>query len=104
FFVFATVGIWLMAQLTDTSAFVDALAFAGPDALSTFDSILRGEVWRLITPVFIPRHAISVFFSSLFLLALGSAFEQRHRSRYMILLSLTAAAVSNSLVASMMGP
>ncbi len=104
FFVLASVGVYAMAQVMDTSGLISAIAFVGPDATSTFDSIARGEVWRLVTPMFIPRNPLSLFFSSIFLLALGSAFEQRHPSRAMILLTLVSSAAANAFVAFMMGP
>lgn len=104
FFVLASVGVFAMGQLMDASGLIGALAFVGPDATSTFDSIARGEVWRLVTPMFITHSAFNLFFASLFFLSLGSLFEQRHRSRAMIGLALVSTAVANVFVAYMVGP
>lgn len=104
FFVLAAVGVYAVAQLQDAQSVLDALAFAGPTATHAFDSIAHGEVWRLVTPSFITGNLFSLFFSSIFLLMLGSAFEHRHRSRAMVALGLTAAAASNALVAYAFGP
>lgn len=103
FFVLAAVGVYVMQGTVGVEDLMSAVMFAGPDAVGAFDSIARGEVWRLITPSFIPGPFFSLFFASLFLLVLGNAFEQRHRSRYLVLLALTAAIAGNVATAQLFG-
>lgn len=104
FFVLASVGVYVMENSIDAAHLMGAIAFADLTDTSAFASIARGEVWRLITPAFISRSLFNLFFSSILLLALGNAFEQRHRSRYLVLLALAAAAAGNAFVAYMMSP
>ncbi len=60
-----------------------------------FWSLRRGELWRLITPIFIHFGTVHLIFNLLWLWQLGRAFEQRFGSWWLLLLVLAAAALGN---------
>lgn len=104
FLVLASIGVFAMRGMFDVEDVLGVLQFAGPADTHTFQAIARGEVWRLVTPTFLTQNVVSLFFSSLFLIVLGNAFEQRHRTRYMILLVLAASIAANVTAAYVFGP
>jgi GlpG protein len=63
--------------------------------------ILKGEIWRLVTPIFFhaslrsPVGVLHIFFNALWLYTLGSAIEQRHSSRWLLIFTVLVAALSN---------
>ncbi|HMP74478.1 MAG TPA: rhomboid family intramembrane serine protease [Kiritimatiellia bacterium] len=57
--------------------------------------IMSGEVWRLITPIFIHFGPIHLLFNMLWLKDLGSAIEGRYGWRYLLVFTLVTAALSN---------
>lgn len=57
--------------------------------------VLSGEIWRLITPIFIHYGAIHILFNMLWLFDLGSAVEIRQRSPHLGLLIGIMAILSN---------
>jgi GlpG protein len=68
------------------------------DALRSFDiwaSVRRGEVWRLITPIFIHFDLMHIAFNMLMLYSFGSVVEDRRGTRFMLLLVLAVAIFSN---------
>ncbi len=78
---------------------VDPLAYeygnqtrGNPDPL---DRIGRGEVWRLITPIFLHKGIIHLAFNMLMLYFLGGVLERLHGSVFMILLILFTGVVAN---------
>ncbi|HZO84425.1 MAG TPA: rhomboid family intramembrane serine protease [Verrucomicrobiae bacterium] len=61
----------------------------------TFSEILRGEFWRLFTPILIHGGLLHLAFNVLCLLDLGGMIERRHGSLRLALLILLFAAISN---------
>jgi GlpG protein len=57
--------------------------------------IRHGEVWRLVTPIFIHSGYMHIFFNMLWLLDLGSMIEARQKTWVLAVLVLVIAAVSN---------
>src|ERR1051326_7893397 len=62
---------------------------------ATLPEIRRGEVWRLITPIFIHMNALHIIFNMLWLRDLGSMIEGRQSWVHLLLLTLIIAAGSN---------
>src|SRR6185436_15975918 len=60
-----------------------------------FSEILRGEIWRLFTPILIHGGLLHLAFNVLCLLDLGGMIERRHGSLRLGILVLAFAAVSN---------
>jgi GlpG protein len=57
--------------------------------------VKHGEIWRLITPIFIHFGLMHIFFNMLWLLDLGSMIEARQSSWMLAILVLAIAVVSN---------
>ena len=68
---------------------------SGPPWDNTLPEIRHGEVWRLITPIFIHFHVLHILFNMLWLRDLGSMIEGRQSSTYLLVLILVIAAGSN---------
>jgi len=57
--------------------------------------IRHGEIWRLITPIFIHMGVLHIVFNMLWLRDLGSMIEHRQSSLHLLILTLVIAACSN---------
>ncbi|MFC1731023.1 rhomboid family intramembrane serine protease [candidate division KSB1 bacterium] len=66
--------------------------------------IMSGEIWRLVTPIFIHFGFMHIVFNMLWLRSLGSQVENIHSSRYYIFLVIVIAAVSNFSQYTVTGP
>src|SRR5262249_30186577 len=62
---------------------------------NSLPEIRHGEVWRLITPIFIHFGVLHIVFNMLWLRDLGSMIEGRQSSTYLVLLVVVIAAGSN---------
>jgi GlpG protein len=69
------------------------------ERLSLFSQVLpevrHGEVWRLITPIFVHFSFLHIFFNMLWLRDLGSMIEGRQSSLFLLIFVVAVAAVSN---------
>jgi GlpG protein len=70
----------------------------------TLPEIRHGQVWRLITPIFIHFGPLHILFNMLWLRDLGSMIEGRQSSLQLFLLVLVIAAVSNLAQCYSLGP
>lgn len=66
--------------------------------------IRSGEVWRLVTPVFLHFNFLHLLFNMLWLSDLGSVLERRHGSWALLLFVLMVAIPSNVLQFAVSGP
>jgi GlpG protein len=74
-------------------------ALFGPDA-----AIRHGEVWRLVTPIFVHSGVVHLLFNMLWLHSLGGAIESRLGTARFALLVLFIAATSNVVQCLWSGP
>ena len=68
------------------------------------DSVLRGQVWRLISPIFLHLGIIHLFFNMWMLMDLGTAIEHTFSRLYLLLLVLVVGVLSNLLQYFWAGP
>src|SRR5947209_20418782 len=68
------------------------------------EEVARGEVWRLVTPIFIHLGPLHLFFNMLWLLDLGSMIEVRQGTWRFALLILGTAIISNLAQLYLVGP
>jgi GlpG protein len=83
-------------QLLDTLRIVslnDILAPSGE--IDVWASIRKGQVWRLVTPIFIHYGVWHLVFNMFWLFDLGGQIENRRGTWYMLLLVLALAVLSN---------
>ena len=57
--------------------------------------VRHGQIWRLVTPVFIHFGPIHLLFNLMWVKDLGTAIERRHGAAYLLALSATLAVTSN---------
>lgn len=69
-----------------------------------FEKIREGEVWRLVTPIFLHYDIFHLFFNMIWLIVLGKQMEERLGAGRYILFILIAAVISNTLQYLMSGP
>ncbi|HEX5104749.1 MAG TPA: rhomboid family intramembrane serine protease [Pirellulaceae bacterium] len=81
--------------LYDLLLFTDPQAGRSPDGFDVWASIRRGEVWRLVTPIFIHYGITHLLFNMLVLFTLGGQIENRRGMRFMAFLVLLLAITSN---------
>jgi GlpG protein len=77
---------------------VDAHATASGELRPHIDmwaSIRRGEVWRLITPIFIHYGLMHIAFNAIMLFSFGSIVEDRRGAAFMLMLVVAIAVLSN---------
>lgn len=102
FLIIVSVGMSLISQLgRDTSIlqpfFISKYQLAGPYVQwrSDLPEVMNGQVWRLITPIFIHFGFIHLLFNMMWLKDLGTMIE-RHQSSWILgFLVVVIAALSN---------
>lgn len=84
------------------------LMFADPAikqvrAGDSFFNIARGEIWRVVTPIFLHGGLLHILFNLIWIYQLGSQIESKIGTRRYILLILAAAAIPNLLQGFLVG-
>ena len=74
------------------------------NASLTFQSILRGEVWRLVTPIFLHGDFIHLLFNVIMLYHFGSMIEDTYGTWKFALMVFLFAIAANLLQAALVGP
>jgi GlpG protein len=93
--IFGCIATYLASNLGDsTSPLVQAMVIA-PDGDTSLAHIRRGELWRLVSPIFVHLGFLHLLFNVLVLFDLGRQVEQRGGAVRYLLLVLVVAIVSN---------
>lgn len=66
-----------------------------PDSLNIFSSIKKGEVWRLVTPIFLHLGFMHLVFNMMWIWNFGSVIEDRIKTIRFVLLVVVIAILSN---------
>lgn len=103
FLIVVSVGVSLISQLgRDTSIlqplFISKYHLAGPYVQwrSDLPEVMNGQVWRLLTPIFIHFGFIHLLFNMMWLKDLGTMIE-RHQSSWILGILVTVTAVLSNL-------
>jgi GlpG protein len=78
----------------------ESLQFTGPQpagaaGYDVWAGLRRGQIWRLVSPIFIHYGMMHLFFNMVVLYSLGGQIENRRGSRFMAMLVLALAVTSN---------
>jgi GlpG protein len=95
--VLASVVVTVLVSVGRES-FVSFLFIGTPDEMITgrpFYHVLHGEVWRLVTPIFMHFGILHIFFNMWWLLDIGSAIETRIGELWYAAFILITAIISN---------
>jgi GlpG protein len=90
---------WLLFQsrLVEYESFDGTAVVAEPDpSVSVYDQILRGQVWRAFTPMFLHFGVLHILFNMMWVWQLGRVIEAMKGSLFFLLLVLGVALVSNN--------
>jgi GlpG protein len=69
-----------------------------------FQEILKGQIWRLITPIFLHAGLIHLLFNMLWLWLLGKQIEERILASRYLVLTVLLAALTNTVQYLLSGP
>jgi GlpG protein len=105
--IVACIGVAIFLEVYEGDSVRSALSFAsyrvvgqGTRALiqwSGIEDILSGEVWRLVTPMFLHYGFLHLFFNCWWLKDLGSMVERLQSTLFFLVFAILCAAFSNSL-------
>jgi GlpG protein len=91
----ACVAVFVSSSFGDPAApIVQAMQIA-PDGDTSLEHVRRGELWRLVSPIFLHFGFLHLLFNVLVLFDLGRQMEQRRGPVRYLLLVLVVAVVSN---------
>ena len=98
--IVASIAVAVASGLGENLDVLTWLTFADlrgfdPTIASGFSAIERGEVWRLITPIFIHFGLMHIVFNMMWMKDLGPLIERRWSSRTLLSLVLVSAVLSN---------
>lgn len=88
------VVVALLSNLGESEEFLQTLFIADPDH-SGLSDVLSGQIWRLITPIFIHFNLMHIMFNMLWVWDLGRRIDGEKGARFYICLVAVTAVVSN---------
>jgi GlpG protein len=84
----------VLSRLGTSVDVLEHLFFARPGSVGLSD-VARGELWRLVTPIFIHFGGIHLLFNMMWLFELGTAIEEKKGHAFLGLFVLAIGALSN---------
>lgn len=94
--VVTSVGVTFVTQSSKGEVLLDWLLI-GHVGEPLFESVLHGEVWRLVTPIFVHFGFLHILFNGWWAADLGAAIERRIGSLKLLALVVITGALSNAL-------
>jgi GlpG protein len=91
------ITVAMIAASSDSHEIIGTILFSWP-------AISAGEVWRLVTPIFLHGSTLHLLFNMFMLYQLGTLVERHHGSVRYIAIVLTIAVVSNLAQGLFVGP
>lgn len=100
--ILLSVGITLLAMADRSNELLDYFFITRYDVVGPYlewsgglPEVRHGQIWRLVTPIFIHSGVLHIVFNMLWLKYLGSELERRQGSLYFSILVLAVAILSN---------
>ena len=94
-FIGVSVVVTLLAHMPAWAPVISKLYFSGYLG-TTFPEIRAGQVWRLVTPVFLHGGLLHLLFNMIWLYQLGGQIEAQESSRYCAVMVLVLAMLCNT--------
>jgi GlpG protein len=102
-FIITSVAVFLLSGMGKNAEIVNSFLIT-ETFNGSLSEILNGEVWRLVTPIFLHFGLIHIFFNMYWLNDLGGQIEKKKGSRFISLFLLVTAIVSNLAQYKLGGP
>jgi len=101
--IVACVVVAVFSKMGRDREFLENLWIALPGSAGFLPQVMHGEVWRLVTPIFIHYGPMHIIFNMMWLFSLGSMIESVHGSNRFAFMVLVFALGSN-LAEYLFGP
>jgi GlpG protein len=98
-FIIISCLVSFLSQMGNDQSFIHWLYISEVPFLSwaqSFPEVRQGQIWRLVTPIFMHFGPFHLLFNMLWLKDLGGMIEQRRGSLFLLLMIVVMAIVSNS--------
>jgi GlpG protein len=102
-FIGVSVAVTLLAHVPALAPVISKLYFSTYLG-KAFPEIRAGEVWRLVTPIFLHGGLLHLLFNMLWLYQLGGQIETQESSRYVAIMVLVFASICNTAQYIVSGP
>ena len=102
-FIGVSVAVTLLAHVPALAPVISKLYFSVYFG-TAFPEIRAGEVWRLVTPIFLHGGLLHLLFNMLWLYQLGGQIEAQESSRYLAVMVLVFASICNTAQYIVSGP
>jgi len=102
-FIGVSVVVTLLAHVPALAPVISKLYFSVHFG-TAFPEIRTGEVWRLVTPIFLHGGLLHLLFNMLWLYQLGGQIETQESSRYIAIMVLVFASICNTAQYIVSGP
>ena len=94
-FIGVSVAVTLLAHVPALAPMISKLYFSAYLG-KVFPEIRAGEVWRLVTPIFLHGGLLHLLFNMIWLYQLGGQIEAQESSRYVAVMMLVFASICNT--------
>lgn len=101
--ILVCVVIFGLSYLDIGRALYDKLFISRPES-SLFEEILKGQIWRLVTPIFIHLSILHILFNMLWFKDLGYIIEYKFGKYFLLKFILISGIISNLLQYFVAGP
>lgn len=98
------VVVYIANNMLGNKQLEDLLRFSQFNYVKTFPEIRHGQIWRIITPIFLHATILHILFNMLWMRDLGSMVEARKGAGFLAAFVLIVAAVSNTAQYVLHGP
>ncbi len=99
------IGIAVISKLGEAGHVVRYFTYADlAKGSAGLVAVQRGEVWRVLTPIFVHFGFLHLFFNMWWLKDLGTAIERAHSAKFLLFMVVVTGVLSNSAQFFMAGP